>query len=168
MPAFAGLGAPHWDQYARGTIAGITRGTTAAHFARAALDCIAFQVADLVDVFNADAQTPIAELRVDGGAAKNDLLLQFQADLLRLPAPALSLRKRRALGARFRRGWGWGFGKVRMTSNPRGNWIGGSTQGWAWMKCGIAGRAGRRRFRGRWIGNLLLRDARIVKMGDVA
>src|SRR4029078_12851529 len=72
VPPFAGLGAPHWDQYPRGTITGITRGTTRAHIARAALEAIAFQVADLLDVFQADAHTPLKELRVDGGASRND------------------------------------------------------------------------------------------------
>ncbi|HEX5773947.1 MAG TPA: glycerol kinase GlpK, partial [Geomobilimonas sp.] len=85
VPAFAGLGAPHWDQYARGTIVGITRGTTAAHIARATLEGIAFQVADLLQAMEDDAGFPLAELRVDGGAAGNDLLMQFQADLLRVP-----------------------------------------------------------------------------------
>ncbi len=111
VPAFAGLGAPHWDQYARGTIAGITRGTTAAHFARAALDSIAFQVADLVDVFNADARTPISELRVDGGAARNDLLLQFQADLLQLPVLRPVITETTALGAALLAGLGVGIWK---------------------------------------------------------
>src|SRR5689334_9417336 len=82
VPAFAGLGAPHWDQYARGTIVGLTRGTTAGHIARAALQSIAFQSADLLDAMHADAGTRVAELRVDGGAARNDLLIQFQADLI--------------------------------------------------------------------------------------
>ncbi len=85
VPAFAGLGAPHWDAYARGTIAGLTRGTTAAHLARAALEGIAHQVADVLDVMGADTGIPVRELRADGGAAANDLLLQFQADLLRVP-----------------------------------------------------------------------------------
>src|SRR5207302_8066160 len=85
VPAFAGLGAPHWDQYARGTITGITRGTTAAHLARAALDSIAYQVADIVEVMQKDSGITIQGLRVDGGAAANNLLLQFQADLLRVP-----------------------------------------------------------------------------------
>src|SRR5262249_28483317 len=74
VPAFAGLGAPHWDQYARGTLIGLTRGTTAGHIARAALQSIAFQSADLLDAMQADAGTRLAELRVDGGAARNDLL----------------------------------------------------------------------------------------------
>src|ERR671921_57887 len=74
VPAFAGLGAPHWDQYARGTIAGITRGTTAGHFARAGLESIAFQVADILDVMQKDSGVRIAELRVDGGASANNLL----------------------------------------------------------------------------------------------
>src|SRR5205823_10445257 len=80
--AFAGLGAPHGDQYARGTITGITRGTTSAHFARAALESIAFQVADVLELMQKDSGIQIAELRVDGGAAANDLLMQFQADIL--------------------------------------------------------------------------------------
>src|SRR5690606_21701295 len=79
VPAFAGLGAPHWDPYARGTIVGITGGTTAGHLARAALEGIAFQVADVLDVMRADAGLELTELRVDGGAAANDLLLQCQA-----------------------------------------------------------------------------------------
>jgi glycerol kinase len=85
VPAFTGLGAPHWDPHARGTMVGITRGTTAAHLARAALEGIAFQVADVVDAMHQDARLPAAELRVDGGAARNDLLMQFQADLLGAP-----------------------------------------------------------------------------------
>ena len=82
VPAFAGLGAPHWDPYARGTIVGITRGTTAGHIARAAVESIAFQVADLLSAVKDDAGIDLTELRVDGGAAANDGLLQFQADLL--------------------------------------------------------------------------------------
>jgi glycerol kinase len=72
VPAFAGLGAPHWDPYARGTIVGITRGTTAAHIARAAIESIAYQVADLLDAMHLDAGIRLEELRVDGGAARND------------------------------------------------------------------------------------------------
>ena len=85
VPAFTGLGAPYWDMYARGTIVGITRGTTRAHIARAVLDAIAFQVTDLVRTMNADAPCPITALRVDGGASVSDILMQTQADLLRLP-----------------------------------------------------------------------------------
>jgi glycerol kinase len=81
VPALAGLGAPHWDQDARGTIVGLTRGTTAAHLARATLEGIAFQVHDLLDAMAKDAGRPIERLRVDGGAAQNDLLMQFQADI---------------------------------------------------------------------------------------
>src|SRR5690606_34674875 len=77
VPAFAGLGAPHWDQYARGTITGITRGTTAAHLARAALEGIAFQVADVLEVMKDDSGIEMSALRVDGGACQNDLLMQF-------------------------------------------------------------------------------------------
>jgi glycerol kinase len=82
VPAFAGLGAPYWNQHARGTIVGITRGTTGAHFARAALDSIAFQTMDVLKAMEADAGIAIKELRVDGGATANNLLMQFQSDLL--------------------------------------------------------------------------------------
>ena len=82
VPAFAGLGAPHWDPRARGAIVGLTRGVTAAHVARATLEAIAYQVADVLHAMVADAGTPVAELRVDGGAAASDLLMQFQADIL--------------------------------------------------------------------------------------
>lgn len=101
VPAFAGLGAPHWDPHARGTIVGISRGTTAAHLARAALESIAFQVADVVEAMGADAGTPVAELRVDGGAARNDLLMQFQADVLRTPVIRPEVFETTARGAAF-------------------------------------------------------------------
>lgn len=108
VPALAGLGAPHWDPHARGLIAGITRGTTAAHIARAALEGIAFQVADLVETMNADAAAPMTELRVDGGAAVNDLLMQFQADLLRVPVVRPTNTETTAMGAAFFAGLGAG------------------------------------------------------------
>jgi len=85
VPAFAGLGAPHWDQYARGTIVGLTRGTSAGHIARAALEGIAHQVGDVVDAIKKESAVDILELRVDGGAASNDLLMQFQSDILGIP-----------------------------------------------------------------------------------
>src|SRR6202171_1109026 len=81
VPAFAGLGAPHWDAYARGAILGLTRGTTGAHLARAALEAIAFQSAEVLRAMEADAGLKLTELRVDGGATTNNLLMQFQADL---------------------------------------------------------------------------------------
>jgi glycerol kinase len=101
VPAFAGLGAPHWDQYARGTITGITRGTTAAHFARAALEAIAFQVADILSLMQKDSGVQIQELRVDGGAAANNLLMQFQADLLGVPVVRPKVTETTALGAAY-------------------------------------------------------------------
>ncbi len=101
VPAFAGLGAPHWDQYARGTIVGITRGTTAGHIARAALEGIAFQVADVLRAMEADSGITGKELRVDGGAAMNDLLMQFQADLLNLPIVRPEVTETTALGAAY-------------------------------------------------------------------
>ncbi len=109
VPAFAGLGAPHWDPYARGTILGLTRGTTAAHLARAALESIAFQVADVLEAMEADAGIRLAELRVDGGASKNDLLLQFQADLLRVPVVRPKVLETTALGAAYLAGLAVGF-----------------------------------------------------------
>jgi glycerol kinase len=113
VPAFAGLGAPHWDQYARGTIVGITRGTTAGHIARAALEGIAFQVADVLDVMCQDSGIPINGLRVDGGASANDLLMQFQADLLRVPVVRPKVVETTALGAAFLAGLATGFWKNR-------------------------------------------------------
>jgi glycerol kinase len=120
VPAFAGLGAPHWDQYARGTISGITRGTTAAHFARAGLESIAFQVADILDVMQKDSGVQIKELRVDGGAAANNLLLQFQADLLRVPVVRPKVTETTALGAAYLAGLAVGYWKDR--DNVRSNW----------------------------------------------
>ncbi len=111
VPALAGLGAPHWDPYARGTIVGITRGTTDGHIARAALEGIAFQVADLVTATEQDAGAPISELRVDGGAAANGLLLQFQADLLRIPVVRPTVLETTALGAAYMAGLATGYWK---------------------------------------------------------
>ena len=101
VPAFAGLGAPHWDPYARGVLVGITRGTTAAHIARAALESIAYQSADLLECMRADSRTAIGELRVDGGATANDTLMQFQADILGVPVVRPPIRETTALGAAY-------------------------------------------------------------------
>jgi glycerol kinase len=109
VPAFAGLGAPHWDPYARGTIVGITRGTKAAHIARAALESIAFQVADLLEAARADAGIDLAELRVDGGAAANNYLLQFQADMLGVAVVRPKVTETTALGAAYLAGLAVGF-----------------------------------------------------------
>jgi glycerol kinase len=99
VPAFTGLGAPHWDAGARGTLLGLTRGTTAAHLARAALEAIACQVADVLGAMEADSGVTLAELRVDGGATANDLLMQIQADLLGVPVVRPKMRETTALGA---------------------------------------------------------------------
>src|SRR5688500_344107 len=120
VPAFAGLGAPHWDQYARGTITGITRGTTSAHFARAALESIAYQVADILDVMRADSGIDVKELRVDGGAAANNLLLQFQADLLRVPVVRPKVTETTALGAAYLAGLAVGYWKSK--DDVKANW----------------------------------------------
>jgi len=109
VPAFAGLGAPHWDPYARGTLCGITRGATAGHLARAALESIAFQVADLLEAMAADSGLKLAELRVDGGAAANNLLLQWQADLLQIPVVRPKVLETTALGAAYLAGLAVGF-----------------------------------------------------------
>ena len=101
VPAFAGLGAPHWDPYARGTIVGMTRGTTAGHIARAALEGIAYQALDVIQAMEADAGRPLAELRVDGGASRNDHLMQFQADMLGVSVVRPKITETTALGAAY-------------------------------------------------------------------
>lgn len=111
VPAFAGLGAPHWDPYARGLITGITRGTTAAHLARAALEGIAFQVNDVLAAMQADAGIRLKELRVDGGACVNNLLMQFQADVLGVPVMRPKVAETTALGAAYLAGLAVGFWK---------------------------------------------------------
>jgi len=109
VPAFAGLGAPHWDQYARGLIAGLTRGTTAAHLARAALEGIAYQVHDVLRAMESDSGIRLKELRVDGGACANNLLMQFQADLLGVPVVRPRVAETTALGAAYLAGLAVGF-----------------------------------------------------------
>lgn len=109
VPAFTGLGAPHWDPFARGTIVGLTRGTTTAHIARATLEGIAFQVADVIQAMHEDCGTPLTELRVDGGACANDLLMQFQADILQVPVARPALVETTAWGAATLAGLAVGF-----------------------------------------------------------
>jgi glycerol kinase len=109
VPAFVGLGAPHWDQYARGSIFGITRGTKSGHLARAALESIAYQVADLLDAMQSDTGGRLPELRVDGGAASNDMLMQFQADILGIAVVRPSVTETTALGAAYLAGLGVGY-----------------------------------------------------------
>jgi glycerol kinase len=101
VPAFAGLGSPHWDPHARGTMFGITRGTTRAHIARASLEAIAFQCTELLDAMQADASCALSELRVDGGAAANDMLMQFQADMLGVSVVRPRILETTALGAAY-------------------------------------------------------------------
>ncbi len=111
VPAFAGLGAPHWDPFARGAIVGITRGTTAGHLARAGLESIAHQVTDLLDAMRADSSVALTELRVDGGASNNNMLMQFQADLLGVPVVRPATTETTALGAAYLAGLAVGFWK---------------------------------------------------------
>ncbi|HEY8561157.1 MAG TPA: glycerol kinase GlpK [Pyrinomonadaceae bacterium] len=101
VPAFAGLGAPYWDQDARGLIIGLTRGTGGAHIARAALESICYQTADLLEAMKADSKIDLRELRVDGGATRNDSLLQFQADILQIPVVRARVTETTALGAAY-------------------------------------------------------------------
>jgi glycerol kinase len=109
VPAFAGLGAPHWDPHARGAILGLTRGSTAAHVARAAVESIAYQSADLLHAMQADSRHRLRELRVDGGATVNDALLQFQSDLLQVPVIRPQTAETTALGAAYLAGLAVGF-----------------------------------------------------------
>ncbi|MGA0941361.1 MAG: FGGY-family carbohydrate kinase, partial [Flavobacteriaceae bacterium] len=109
VPAFVGLGAPYWDPYARGQITGLTRGTTKAHIARAALDAIAFQTMDILTAMQQDTGNPIKALKVDGGASNNNLLMQFQADILQTPVIRPSEVESTALGAAYLAGLASGF-----------------------------------------------------------
>jgi len=121
VPAFAGLGAPHWDPYARGSIFGLTRGSSAAHIARAALESIAYQSAEILSAMEADAHIKLAELRVDGGASANNLLMQFQADLLGVPVVRPKVLETTALGAAYLAGLAVGYwkGDDEITANWR-------------------------------------------------
>ncbi len=111
VPAFVGLGSPHWDPHARGTIMGLTRGSSAGHIARAALESIAYQTADVLHAMATDSGIDLRELRVDGGAARNDALMQFQANLLGLRVVRPQIQETTALGAAYLAGLGCGFWK---------------------------------------------------------
>ncbi len=111
VPAFTGLGAPHWDQYARGTIVGITRGTNKNHIIRATLESVAYQVCDVIFAMEADANTKLHSLRVDGGASANNFLMQFQADMINVPVIRPACVESTALGAAFLAGLATGFWK---------------------------------------------------------
>ena len=120
VPAFVGLGAPHWDPDARGTIVGITRGTTQAHFARAALESMAYQTRDVLDAMQQDSGLNLASLKVDGGATANNLMMQFQADLLGVTVQRPKCQETTALGAAYLAGLAVGFWKDR--DDIRRNW----------------------------------------------
>jgi glycerol kinase len=124
VPAFTGLGAPYWKPQARGTITGLTRGTTVAHIARAALESIAYQSSALLQAMSRDAvaagAAPVSELRVDGGACVNDLLMQFQADLLGIPVVRPAVTETTALGAAWLAGLACGV--YRDTEELSGLW----------------------------------------------
>ncbi len=109
MPAFTGLGAPFWDQYARGTIVGLTRGTNRDHLIRATLESIAYQFRDVVDAFTRDSGIEPREIKVDGGAVGNDFLMQFQSDVLQVPVLRPEVTESAARGAAFLAGLATGF-----------------------------------------------------------
>jgi len=113
VPAFVGLGAPHWDQYARGALVGLTRGTGRAHIARAALESIAYQVRDVVELMASESGVPSSEMRVDGGAATNALLCQLQADTLGAPVVRPRVTETTALGAAYLAGLAVGYWRSR-------------------------------------------------------
>src|SRR6202012_1971610 len=117
VPAFVGLGAPYWDPYASGLLIGLRRGTKPGHIARAAEESIAYQVADVIEAMDADAKVSFHELRVDGGAAVDDLLLQFQADLVGIPVVRPAVTETTALGAAYLAGLAVGFWE-----NPKHIW----------------------------------------------
>ena len=143
VPALTGLAAPYWDPYARGTITGITRGTTAAHIARAALDGIAFQTYDIAQAMAKDMNDRLTELKVDGGASRNNLLMQYQADLLGIEVVRPKITETTAIGAAYLAGLGVGFWdsvdelrrqwKIERTfePNPDSEAIQKARQGWA-------------------------------------
>ena len=141
VPALTGMGAPHWDQYAHGVICGITRGTTAAHIARAALEGIAFQTMDIVGAMEKDAGVRLAELKVDGGASRNNLMMQFQADILGTSVIRPEVTETTALGACYLAGLAVGFWgsldairsqwKAERTFTPSGEDMSGVKAGWA-------------------------------------
>ena len=120
VPAFAGLGAPHWDAYARGAMFGLTRGATGGHVARAALESIAYQSADVLAAMERDAGITLSELRVDGGATASDLLMQFQADLLGVPVVRPKVLETTALGAAYLAGLAVGF--WNSADEVKNNW----------------------------------------------
>ena len=120
VPAFTGLGAPYWDPAARGTLVGLTRGSGRAHLVRAALECIAYQSADVLRCFEQDTGLTIPTLQVDGGAAANDFLMQFQADLLGIPVRRPVVHETTALGAAYLAGLAVGFWEDR--EQIRANW----------------------------------------------
>jgi glycerol kinase len=121
VPAFAGLGAPYWEQHARGTIVGLTRGSNSAHIARAALDSIAYQTRDLLKAMEADSGIPIRELRVDGGATVNNLLMQFQSDIMDVSVVRPEIIETTALGAAYLAGLAVGFWK--SVDDIRNYWV---------------------------------------------
>ena len=157
IPAFAGLGAPHWNQYARGSLFGMTRGTNEAHIARAALESIAYQTYDVLKAMEADAGIPIAELRVDGGATANNLLMQFQSDILQAPVIRPTIVETTALGAAYLAGLATGYWDSveslqeqwqvnrRFTPSMDKDRVGGLLKGWqravkasiAWAEGGL-------------------------------
>jgi glycerol kinase len=120
VPAFVGLGAPHWDSYARGAIVGLTRDTSISHIARAAVESMAYQTRDVLDAMQKDSGVPLAQLKVDGGASVNNGLMQFQADILGVPVRRPVVAETTALGAAYLAGLAVGYWKD--AADIAGNW----------------------------------------------
>jgi glycerol kinase len=141
VPALTGMGAPYWDQYAHGVICGITRGSTSAHIARAALEGIAFQTMDIVNAMEKDAGVKLSELKVDGGASRNNLMMQFQADILGTSVIRPEVTETTAMGACYLAGLAVGFWgsldeikkqwKAERTFTPSGADVTAVKEGWA-------------------------------------
>lgn len=151
MPAFTGLGAPYWDMYARGAIFGLTRGTTSAHLVRATLESLAFQSRDVIDAMQKDAGMPLTGLRVDGGAVRNNLLMQFQADILGSEVTRTTYAETTALGAALLAGLTSGYGPVsswRASIRPRRF----SRRRWSRRSGNADTVPGRMLYRARWAG----------------
>ena len=115
VPAFTGLGAPHWDQYARGTIVGITRGVNKYHIIRATLDSLCYQTNDVLKAMEADSGIRLAALKVDGGASANNYLMQTQSDIINAPVQRPQCIETTAMGAHTWRAWQWATGRARRT-----------------------------------------------------
>ena len=153
VPAFVGLGAPYWDSDVRGAVFGLTRGTSKEHFVRATLESLAYQTKDVLDAMEADSGISLKTLRVDGGAVRNDFLMQFQSDLLNVPVERPLINETTALGAAYLAGLQSAFGRIVPKSQPIGSSIVHSNRSWNKHSGKTCTRAGKRPFKQRWFLN---------------